>query len=186
MALIKIIKNGEASYYYSNKDHKKLSLLAEVVNEAHGTDIEIECTINPHCYVPVCIKLEDTDLRYFDIRSIFEDPTKPSKYTIDRIAKECAFNEDYCNFICDMIIKLAENFETAEIAENITERITVSILSRAVEILSSHKDFVTKAFYKAKSCDKNSEDWAKSSSSSDTQLVERIVGDAPTIRVEGC
>ena len=146
MVLIRIIKNNEASYYLSQKEAQKINAFAEVINSTNDSDIKIRTTSNPKAFIPMNISLEDCDLRYFDLIEMFRNNNvKPSEYTINRIAEECAYNANYCDFVCDLMVKLTEqNAVDAEIGKLISE----SVINRALKILEKHKEFVTNAYYK--------------------------------------
>lgn len=150
MAIIKItVKcndndcSGISSYYYTEKDNQKLSAFADAINSTAGSDIKVKIIANPKEFVPVSIRLEDRDVRYFDIDDMFRDShSRLSQYTINKIAEECAFNEQYCNFIGDHAVSLTTVESTAYIGKAIAD----TILTRAMKILNDHKDRINKCF----------------------------------------
>lgn len=155
MTIIKIVKNGEASYYLTQKQHQSLAIFADLINSTTNSDIKIRMT-GAKSYVPVNIPLDDSDLRYFDLIEIFRDRrnTIPSQYTINRIAEECAYNESYCDFVCDLMVDLTKRSASdAKIGKLIADTVIV----KALEIIEKHKEAVTKAFYKYYKCNKVAE-----------------------------
>lgn len=149
--LIQIRTKDGSSYYYSEKDRQKLLAFADVVNNTKS-DIKISVKKVDEPYVPSNIKLDDQDLRYFNLQQIFnihkQDVGRPSKYVIDKIAKECFFNEDYCDFVCDTAVELTTVESTAAIGKEIADTIIPSVQM----MLERHSRYITKCFeeYKKK------------------------------------
>lgn len=155
MTIIKIIKNGKTSYYLTQIEHQALAAFANVINSTPNSDIKIRMT-EAKPYVPVNIHLDDSDLRYFDLIEIFRDRgnSKPSLYTINKIAEECAYNEEYCDFVCDFMVDLTKQSATdAKVGKFIAD----TVITRALEIIEKHKENVTNAFYKYYKENKNAE-----------------------------
>lgn len=144
MNIIKITMNGISSYYCTEKDYQKILAFAEAINNTAGTDVEIKITKVLEGYVDKSIRLKDTYLRFFNLQDIYGcGDSKVSDYTTNRIAIECAFNEQYCNFVGDLAVSLTTTESTAYIGKAIAD----TVLMRALEILDNHKNHINKCFY---------------------------------------
>ena len=144
MDMIKITMNGISSYYYTEKDHLKIIAFAEAINSTAGTDVKIKITKVLEAYVPKSIQLDDVYLRYFNLQDIYgSKDSKVSDYTTNRIAEECAFNEQYCDFVGDLAVSLT----TVECTAYIGKAIADTVLIKALEILDNHKNHINKCFY---------------------------------------
>ena len=143
MHIIQITMNGISSYYYTEKDHKKIISFANTINNTKDSDVKIGITEVVEDYVPRSIKLDDGNLRFFNLESIYGNKnSKVSDYTTNRIAKECAFNEAYCDFVGSLAVSLTETQCSAYIGKAIVD----NILLRAIKIIEDHKEHVYRCF----------------------------------------
>lgn len=74
--------------------------------------------------------------RYFDIERVYECCNNIDPKCIHFLAEECAFVEEYCEYVLALCEKLAQDPQTVEIAKRIAD----TILKESIEILKEHME----------------------------------------------
>ena len=81
--------------------------------------------------------------RYFDIQRVFECCQNIDPKCIHFLAEECAFVEEYCEYVLNLCEKLAQDPQYVEIAKRISD----TILKESIDILKEHMEKTERNYY---------------------------------------
>ena len=140
-------ENGELEniyFYFIEGDGVRIKkeTIQSLMHAINHTTDRIKMTVNS-CSEYYNGELSDTNLKYFDIKSVFDDfHIQASKCSdmINRICLEMALNEEYCDFISDRIQLVSEK------NPKLGYELSNMIFPKTIEILQNHMDMVNKNY----------------------------------------